>query len=47
MDLDKIDKWYFCPEKICYFCKRKIGEKQTKDQKIVTGCPFCNHSFVD
>jgi len=41
---------YFLLEK-CYFCKGDVIKKELErgndGSKIVTGCPYCSHSFVD
>jgi hypothetical protein len=37
----------FTPESgICWHCKRQIFNKRDGCEPI-TGCPYCNHSFVD
>lgn len=42
------NKWTFCPQKKCYNCGKELeNSEKLKDVKIVTGCPYCNKSFVD
>lgn len=45
--IDEEKKWKFCPEKICYRCKRNLEEINRDEEEIITGCFFCSRSFVD
>lgn len=40
------DRWQFCPSKKCYDCHRDISDIKV-DGRYVTGCPYCNYSFVE
>jgi len=41
----------FCPsDGICWGCNRQIFDKislETCETKLITGCPYCNGSFVE
>lgn len=48
MKLSEEEKWFYCPDKECYYCHKELSDEDygTKN-KIITGCAFCNRSFVE
>jgi len=43
-----MDKWKFCENQICPYCKRELEDEDYLDEeREVTSCVFCNHSFVE
>lgn len=46
----KINKEPLFSLRLCYFCQKDIYEHITEEKAkstLITGCPFCNRSFVD
>ena len=46
-DIPTWEKWQFCPDAECDYCGELIKEEDVLDKKVVTGCPYCNYSFVE
>lgn len=42
----EVRMWQFCPDKRCDYCNKDISHAKANG-KYVTGCPHCNHSFVE
>lgn len=43
----KYEKWQFIPDHECPYCLEEIMDDSVKDDKVVTGCPYCHRSFCD
>ena len=44
------DAPFFAPKPNCWSCNRNIWDKITITQartELITGCPYCNRSYVD
>ena len=48
--MDKLtdsDKWIFCENKKCPYCKMNLYDSQYNDYEFVTKCLHCSRSFID
>ena len=49
MKQESEDKWKFCPDMICQFCKKELNsvDEVKNTNEIITYCYFCKRSFLE
>ena len=45
--LDDLNKWMFCSNKKCPYCKGDLSKQEYSDYEFVTKCVLCDRSFLE